>query len=78
MIGTIDRAGNCTITFNLQEERLSAPGGRQWLPCDSCGRVEAVEPKVVCFYCVQCSQDLDDIERPDYATMGGSVLTGRE
>jgi hypothetical protein len=80
MLGETNSNGRVTITFDLNCERLAAPGGRQWLPCCQCGQVEAVEPNVVSFFCGNCSQMVEykSVDSPDYSVMGGSVLTGRE
>lgn len=80
MLGKTNSNGKVTITFDLNCERLAAPGGRQWLPCCECGHVEAVEPNVVSFFCGNCSQEKQDTPWiwEDRSVLGGSVLTGRE
>lgn len=54
MKGKIGSNGTVVIAFNRQFERLPAPGGLQWLPCDGCGKVEAVEENVVAYACGEC------------------------
>lgn len=51
--------GILTITLDLNHERLDAPPEngepRVWLACGWCGKLEAVDPKVVAFLCVTCT-----------------------
>ncbi len=56
--GTYDNAGNVTISFNTQIDRLEAPGGKHYLPCDICGIIESVSPRVVAFVCNKCGKKL--------------------
>lgn len=57
MHGTIDKHGNVTISFNICDGsgKLRAPGDRQqWLPCECCGFVDAVDINVVSHICDAC------------------------
>ena len=52
--GIIDRAGRVTISWDSQAEILAAPDGKKYLPCESCGTVQAEELNVVSFLCDEC------------------------
>ena len=77
MHGTMDKHGNVTITFSMNEERLQAPGdtGQQYLPCTMCGRVDIVEINIVAHLCDSCynvmltehAEEAADIENGVYA-----------
>ena len=61
MRGTHDNHANVTITFNSQGEILEAPPAadgsrRKYLPCDCCGRVDAVPLNVVSGICEPCHE----------------------
>lgn len=53
--GIIDSRGRVTIAWDSQAEVLAAPDGKKYLPCDSCGKVHAVEMNTVCFLCKECA-----------------------
>lgn len=53
--GTIARDGTVTLTWNLQGERLRAPGENlQYLPCEVCGVVQVVTCNTVSMTCNNC------------------------
>ena len=56
MRGTHDRLARVTITFNSQFEVLEAPGGKIYLPCDTCGKVLTVEKNTVAIECEECAE----------------------
>jgi hypothetical protein len=62
MKGTISGDGTVTITFNLQAEKLEAPGGRMYLPCDECGDIQICDFNVVSILCDDC----DDGQPSEY------------
>lgn len=53
--GTIERDGTVTVTWNVQAERLAAPKGGHYLPCEVCGVVLEVTGTVVSVICPGCS-----------------------
>lgn len=58
--GIIDRTGKVTVCWESQGEILAAPGGKIWLPCESCGEVQAVDLNVVSFLCDPCAKLRDE------------------
>lgn len=63
--GDIDRTGDVTIRFNMQAEHLPAPGGRVYLPCEACGRVQATVPNTVAITCLPCVRRLVEEGKAD-------------
>lgn len=57
-----------TITWDAQSERLDAPNGKQYLPCEDCGTVLIEERNVVSALCSDCySGEPSDEEGSNYA-----------
>jgi len=52
----VDHHGNVEIKFNLQEAALAAPGGKKYLPCSACMKLEVVEMNVVSTLCDSCDE----------------------
>jgi hypothetical protein len=52
----MDHQGNVAINFNTQADFLAAPGGKKYLPCSACMKLEVVELNVVSFYCDSCAK----------------------
>jgi len=59
-LGAVNRAGQVTVTWNMQGWQLAAPADpstgdpRCWLPCESCGRLVAVANSAIS--CDSCSK----------------------
>jgi predicted RNA-binding Zn-ribbon protein involved in translation (DUF1610 family) len=60
-----DHQGTVQIKWNSQTNFLAAPGGKKYLPCVACMKLEAVEMNVVSFYCDPCAKafDLGELSR---------------
>ena len=78
MKGTIDNAGNVVITFNMQAELLEAPGGKKYLPCEICGKIQAVDYNVVTMTCGDCMENIKNygICEPNHDDAVGCLKCG--
>lgn len=56
----VDHQGNVTIQWNIQSANLEAPGGKKYLPCTSCMKLEVVEMDVVSTICDTCITAMND------------------
>jgi hypothetical protein len=55
--GKIERDGTVTVTWNIQAEKLVAPGweGAHYLPCEVCGLLQVVGGRIVACTCAACA-----------------------
>jgi len=76
MQGQIDPDGTVTITFNMQYERLQAPGDdKHYLVCDFCGAIVIADKNVVSQFCELCvARNCDNCEFKANADITEAVL----
>ena len=60
MKGSISKSGRMIIEVDLNFEQLAAPCGRQYLPCDGCGKILTAIKEAVSVLCVNCTKKADE------------------
>jgi hypothetical protein len=62
MNGSIDKAGNAVIRWNIQDGKFYSPDGTQHcLPCETCGDPQWVSLPTVSVVCNRCAEPDPDL-----------------